>query len=148
MCDSVFYMYFLFRVFPKEFSPAFDFKWEAMKGFPTLRAHLKGERTVHSHSLLLSSCISLCASSVFISLLLLLHASFRVNCFEPCVFLPLVFRFLFPCSSFLLPPSFSLSFFLSPLSLLSSSLPTAFLRVSRDLPPGQAGRFQSGTCIT
>jgi choline dehydrogenase-like flavoprotein len=34
--------------FPKEYDPGFDWKTEALKGFPNVRSHLKGERTVLS----------------------------------------------------------------------------------------------------
>jgi len=34
--------------FPSEYDPGFDWKTEALKGFPTVRAHLRGERTLLS----------------------------------------------------------------------------------------------------
>jgi len=34
--------------YPSDFKPAFDFVTEAMHGFPTIRAHLRGERTFFS----------------------------------------------------------------------------------------------------
>jgi len=34
--------------YPSDFKPAFDFVTEAMHGFPTVRAHLRGERTFFS----------------------------------------------------------------------------------------------------
>lgn len=34
--------------FPKEYDPGFDFLSETLKGFPTLRAHLRGERSFFS----------------------------------------------------------------------------------------------------